>query len=379
MSRVVGRGGSRGDGALMRTLQVVARPNWALVAVVVVLGVIGVYNLQSTSTAAGTGIYLRQTWFLLVGVAVMAGVAAVDYRHLERHAPIFYAGMVLLLALVLVVGKEVNGSRRWFEIAGLGFQPSEPTKLAVILTLAALFNRQTRPGGYTLRDLVPIAAILVVPCFLILQEPDLGHTLMLVFIAFSMLTFERFERRTLMTLVVSAVIAVPVSWALVLRDYQKDRILTLLDGQADRLGSGWHAEQARTAVGSGQLLGKGHGEGTQVAGGFLPENHTDFVFANFSEEHGFVGAAVVVLLYLALVLIMLRVAATARDKFGTHVAIGVAALVFWQVVMNMGMVLSILPVTGVTLPLMSYGGTSVLTVLTGVGLVLNVSMRRMVF
>jgi rod shape determining protein RodA len=172
---------------------------------------------------------------------------------------------------------------------------------------------------------------------------------------------------------------VPVAWGFVLRDYQKDRILTLLDGKSDRLGSGWHATQARVAVGSGELFGKGHGQGTQVAGGFLPENHTDFVFANFAEEHGFLGAAVVVVLYLALVLAMLRVATMARDKFGTHVAIGVAALVFWQVVMNMGMVLNILPVTGVTLPLLSYGGTSVVTVMCGVGLVLNVSMRRMVF
>ncbi len=364
---------------MIRALQAVARPSWPLVVMVLGLGAIGIYNLQSTSTAAGTAIYLRQFWFLLAGAAMMGVVAAIDYRHLERHAPLFYIVMVLLLGLVLVIGKEVNGSRRWFDLGSLSFQPSEPTKLAVILMLASMFNRQTKPGGYTLRDLLPIAGLLALPCFLILQEPDLGHTLMLVFIAFSMLVFERFEKRTLMTLVVGALVAVPVAWAFVLHDYQKDRILTLLDEKADTLGTGWHANQALVAVGSGELTGKGHGQGTQVAGGFLPENHTDFVFANFAEEHGFIGAGLVVLLYMGLVVGMLRVATTARDKFGTHVAIGVAALVFWQVVMNVGMVLHLLPVTGVTLPLMSYGGTSVMTVMLGMGLVLNVSMRRMVF
>lgn len=366
---------------MSRTLQAAARPapSWPLVVLVLLLGAIGIYNLESTAAASDSEIHLRQLWFLLVGVGVMAGVAAIDYRHLERHAPLFYGAVVVLLALVLVVGREINGSRRWFGVFGFGVQPSELAKLAVILTLASWFNRQPRPAGYTARDLLPIGALLGVPMFLILQEPDLGHTLMVLFIGASMLSFERFQRRTLLTLALAGLVAVPVAWGFVLRDYQKDRILTLLDAQTDRLGTGWHARQARVAVGSGQLFGKGHGEGTQVAGGFLPENHTDFVFANFAEEHGFVGASAVLLLYLALILGVLRVATVARDKFGAHVAIGVAALFFWHVAMNMGMVLNILPVTGVTLPLMSYGGTSVLTVMAGMGLVLNVSMRRMVF
>ncbi|MCA9537469.1 MAG: rod shape-determining protein RodA [Myxococcales bacterium] len=352
------------------------RIDWTLIGLVVALGGISVFNLQSTSTATGSEVYLRHLYFLLLGLGVMAAVAAINYRNLQRFAPVFYGVVVLLLAMVLVVGKEVNGSRRWLDLGVVGFQPSELAKLAIILTLASWFQRVPRPAGYTLRDLVPMGLLLGIPMFLVLQEPDLGHTLMLMFIGGSMLAYERFERRALLTVVIFAVFFAPVMWKFVLRDYQKDRILTLLDGQADSLGAGWHARQARVAVGSGGLIGKGHRDGTQVAGGFLPENHTDFVFAHLAEEHGFAGAGLVLLLYLLLILSALRSAVRARDKFGGHVAVGVAAMFFWHVLMNIGMVLNLLPVTGVTLPLLSYGGTSALTVMAAIGLLLNIKLRR---
>lgn len=365
--------------AVSRQQSALGRIDWPLIAMVGLLATIGVVNLQSTSAAADTDIYLKQMYFMLIGCVVMVVVAAIDYRSLQRYTPIFYGAVVILLALVLVVGKEVNGSRRWFVFGGTSFQPSELAKLAVILMLATFFNQVRRPGGYSLQDLVPAGALLGIPMFLILQEPDLGHTLMLMFIGLSMLAFERFNRRALISLVVTAVLSLPLVWMFVLRGYQKDRILTLLDGSSDTLGSGWHSFQAKVAVGSGEFFGKGHGQGTQVAGGFLPENHTDFVFANFAEEHGFVGAAGVLLLYMAIILWALRIALLAREKFGGHVAVGVAALVFWQVVMNVGMVLNVLPVTGVTLPLMSYGGSSVLTVMASFGLLLNIRLRRTIF
>lgn len=364
---------------MTRAMAGVARLDWSLVVLVLLIGAVGVWNLQSTSMSTGSNIHLRQLYWLLLGGGVMVVTAAVDYRHLDRFSPFLYGFAVLMLALVLGIGKEVNGSRRWFDLGPASVQPSELSKLAVIAALASWFNRVPRPAGYTLRDLLPVAGILGVPMFLILQEPDLGHTLMLLFIGFSMLAYERFDRRALLTLITAALVAVPVMWRFVLRDYQKDRILTLLDGDVDRLGSGWHALQARVAVGSGGLFGKGHGMGTQVAGGFLPENHTDFVFANLSEEHGLVGAGLVLFLYLLLVLGALRVASNARDKFGGHVAVGVAALIFWQVFMNIGMVLNLLPVTGVTLPLLSYGGSSVLTVMVAIGLLVNINLRRTVF
>jgi len=215
--------------------------------------------------------------------------------------------------------------------------------------------------------------------FLVLQEPDLGHTMMLLFIGGTMVIFEKLKRRAFITIVISTLLVAPALWTFVLHDYQKNRVLTLLDSDADTLRTGWHARQARIAVGSGGFWGKGHGEGTQVAGGFLPENHTDFVFAHLAEEHGFFGGAAVLLLYFLLVLTALRAAARARDRFAAGVAVGVGALIFWHVLMNIGMVLNILPVTGVTLPLLSYGGTSALTVLVAIGLLLNIEVRRSMF
>ncbi len=357
----------------------VGRIDWRIVGLVVALGAVSVLNLHSTSSATGSTVYLSQLYWLSIGLGVMAAVASVEYRNLQRLAPVFWMVVVVLLALVLLVGKEVNGSRRWLDLGVVGFQPSELAKLAVILNLAAWFQKVPRPGGYTLRDLMPVGMLLGVPMLLILQEPDLGHTLMLFFIGCTMLAYERFERRALVTAIAIGLVAAPLVWTFVLRDYQKNRILTLLDSEADTLGAGWHARQSRVAVGSGGLVGKGHREGTQVAGGFLPENHTDFVFANLAEEQGFVGGALVLGLYLLLILGALQAASAARDKFGGHVAVGVAALIFWHVVMNLGMVLNLLPVTGVTLPLLSYGGTSVLTVMAAMGLLLNINLRRTVF
>ncbi len=357
----------------------IGRIDWLQILLVLALCAVSIYNLHSSARGTGRSYHIDQLWFMGIGLVLMAAVAAVDYRNLQRLVPLFYVGVVLSLVLVLIVGKVVNGSKRWLDLGFFGFQPSELAKLAVILTLAGWFQKNPRPGGYTLKDLVPVALLVGIPMFLIINEPDLGHTLMLLFISGSMLAYERFDRRALVGLLVMGLIAAPLMWQFGLRDYQRDRILTLVDGRADRLGSGWHAAQSRVAVGSGQLLGKGHGEGTQVAGGFLPESHTDFAFANLAEEQGFVGGLLLLGIYLGIILNALRSAAMARDRFGGHVCVGVAALIFWQVVMNMGMVLNLLPVTGVTLPLLSYGGTSVWTVMVAMGLLLNIHLRRTVF
>ena len=357
----------------------IARLDWPIIGLVLLLSIISVSNLYSTSMATGTNVYLVQMCWLGLGFVAMIVVALLDYRDLQRLTPAFYGVVVVLLALVLVFGKEVNGARRWLDLGFASFQPSEFAKIAVILALASWFQRSARPGGYAMRDLGPIALILGLPMFLILQEPDLGHTLMVLFIGLTMLSYERFERRTFLILLIIAVACAPLAWSFVLRDYQKERIMTLIDGKTDALGAGWHSRQARVAVGSGGLFGKGHAKGTQVAGGFLPENHTDFVFAHLAEEHGLVGAGLVLIIYLVLILMALASAARARDRFGGHAAVGIAGLLFWHVLMNVGMVLNLLPVTGVTLPLMSYGGTSVLTVMAAVGLLLNINLRRTMF
>jgi len=352
---------------------------WGVVLIVLALSAVSVVNLQSTGIGTDSRIHLVQLGWLGVGFGLMFVVAMIDVRIIRQLVPLFYVLVIIALALVLVIGKEVNGSRRWLDLGVAGFQPSELAKLAVILSLAGWFHRVGRPDGYGLSDLLPIAFLVGLPMFLVLQEPDLGHTMMLLFIGGTMVTFEKLQRKAFISIVLVAFLTAPALWTFVLHDYQKNRVLTLLDSDGDRLSTGWHARQARIAVGSGGLLGKGHGEGTQVAGGFLPENHTDFVFAHLSEEHGFLGGTAVLLLYFLLVLTALRAAARARDRFSAGVAVGVGALIFWHVLMNIGMVLNILPVTGVTLPLLSYGGTSALTVLVAIGLLLNIEVRRSMF
>jgi rod shape determining protein RodA len=361
---------------MKRPLVALGREGWLVIGLIFTLSLVSLINLQSTALAVGSETHLSQLNWLLLGAGIGGLIAVFDYRDLQRFAPFVYGACVVALAVVLVAGREVNGSKRWLELGIIGVQPSEFAKLGVIVALADWLRRRPRPSGYTLRDLGPVALLVGVPMFLVLQEPDLGQTLMIGFIGGTMMLYERFDRRSLVTLLLIGLVAVPAAWSFVLRDYQKDRILTLLDGQSDIHGAGWHARQARIAVGSGGFLGKGHHEGTQVAGGFLPETHTDFVFAHWSEEHGFAGAALVLMLYLALIIAALSIANTARDRFGRFAAVGVAALVFWHVMMNVGMVLNVLPVTGVTLPLMSYGGSSVLTVMCAIGLLLNINLRR---
>ncbi len=362
----------------MRIFETIKQLNWRILIVIGLLAAISLVNLSSTSLHSIRSAHTEQMVIFVIGFIGLFVTALVDYRTLQRWVIPFYCMVVIALILVLFIGKEINGARRWLSIGGVGFQPSEFAKLAIIMALASWFQRVPRPSGYTFKDLIPMGLMVGVPMFLVLREPDLGHTLMIGFIGLTMAFFERFERRTLLILIVIGLMALPIGWY-GLRDYQKDRILTLIDGRVDKLGAGWHALQAKIAVGSGGIVGKGHGNGTQVAGGFLPENHTDFVFAHWAEEHGFLGASCVLFLYLILILLCLRCSSRAKDRFGSAAAVGVAGLFFFHAVMNIGMVLNVLPVTGVTLPLMSYGGTSAVTILIATGLVLNIDLRRTVF
>ncbi len=356
-----------------------SRAHWTLLVVALSLCALSVYVLHGATGSAPEAVERSQLRWFGVGALVALVASQVEYHALKRLTPAFYVATLGALSLVLLIGKRVNGSQRWLDFGSFTVQPSEPAKLALILALASWIEAAPRPRGYSFGDLVPIAALLGLPMFLVFQEPDLGHTLMLLFIGASMMSYERLRRKTAVGGLILGLVGAPLAWLFLLKRYQKERILTLIDGQVDRLGAGWHARQAEVAVGSGGLLGKGHALGSQVAGGFLPENHTDFVFAKLAEEWGFLGASLTLALYLALILSILYTAYTARDHFGSLVCLGVGAMLFWHVVMNVGMVLNLLPVTGVTLPLMSYGGSSVVTTCLALGLVLNVHAQRHVF
>lgn len=358
-----------------------ARDNfdWTLfltAATLAVIGVINLYSATSVSRAALSDIYIQQVYWLVLGGIFATIVAVIDYRHYERLGYLLYGIGIVLLLLVFILGKDIRGSSRWIQIGSFGFQPSEFMKLFMIIALAKYLHDDPKTDERTLKDLLIPALLAAVPMILILKQPDLGTALILSLIFSTICLLTKIRWQSLVALAVSGGIAAPLLWSFVLKDYQKQRILVFLNPEANILGSGWHAHHARIAIGAGGWLGQGFMRGTQNQFLFLPDQHSDFPFAVFAEDWGFLGCTVLVGLYAFLVLWSVRIAATAKDRFGAVLAIGVGSLIFWHAFFNLGMVTGILPVVGVTLPLFSAGGSSVLTILIGIGLLMNVSMRR---
>ena len=352
---------------------------WHIAFLVLAVSALGVWNLASASRSAHAPVWISQLSWMGGGAALALALALVDYRRFMRGAYVFYALVVLLLVAVMLKGRVVMGARRWLTIGPVNLQPSELAKIAVTLALARWFHMDAgkRKNGYGLASLVVPAAITLVPAALILKQPDLGTALIVVAVGATMILFAKVRWQALV--VVGAVVAVGAFFAYPhLKPYQKKRVETFLNPEGDVLGAGYHATQSMIAVGSGQGVGKGWGQGTQTLLSFLPEQHTDFIFSVWAEEHGFVGCVLLLTLYYALVASALGIAGNARDRFGHFLAVGVTGMLFWHAFINMGMVTGILPVVGVTLPLMSYGGSSVIAVLMGIGLLTNVGMRRFV-
>lgn len=353
--------------------------DWTLFVTTAAIAVVGVVNLYSATSAAGLAlrdVYLQQIYWLTLGAGVAVLIAAIDYRHFERYGWVAYGAGLVLLVLVFLLGREIRGSQRWIPVGGFSLQPSELMKVCLIIALAKHLHNDPRTEGRTLKDLIIPGIILAAPLLLILAQPDLGTALLLVFIFATIMVLTHLKMRSLVTLVVSLAVSAPLTWQYLLKDYQRERLTSFLGPEDDLLDSGWHAHQAKVAIGSGGFTGKGFMQGTQNQHKFLPDQHTDFPFPVWAEEQGLLGSLFLLGLYLLLILWALKIASDAKDRFGAVVAVGVAALIFWQTVINLGMVCGLLPVVGITLPLFSYGGSSVLTIMIGIGLLMNISMRR---
>jgi rod shape determining protein RodA len=353
--------------------------DWALflaAAALAVIGVINLYSATSVARAAFSEVYIQQVYWLVFGGILAAVIAAIDYRHYERLGYAIYAFGIVLLLLVFILGREVRGSSRWIYIGSFSFQPSEFMKLFLIIALAKFLHNDPKSEGRALKDLIVPALITALPVGLILLQPDLGTGLILVLIFASVCALSRIQRKSLLYLLGAFVILAPVFWQYGMKGYQSTRINAWLNPDENVLSFNWDPHHARIAIGNGGVTGQGFMKGTQNQFLFLHEQHSDFPFPVFAEDWGFLGSLALVALYGFLVLWAIRVAATAKDRFGAVLAIGVGALIFWHAIFNLGMVTGLLPVVGVTLPLFSYGGSSVLTVLIGIGLLMNVSMRR---
>ncbi len=346
--------------------------DWLLVALAALLIGAGLLTLGSLVPR----LLMRQLAWLGIGIVGVLVVISIDYRILARWTYVAYAAGLVALAAVLVFGRAAQGARRWLAIGPLTLQPSELFKLVLIATVATyLAGREEHRAGW---DRVAVPLCLVAPAFLlIVKQPDLGTALVLMPVVMALLFVGGARRRDLAILAGVGLAAAPAFW-FVLRDYQRERLLVYLDPFRDPLGSAWNVIQAKITIGSGQLLGKGLFGGTQSRLAFLPERHTDFIFAAFAESWGFVGAVLLLAVYGLLAMRGLEVAATARDSLGSLLATGATVLLVSQALVNIGMVTGLLPVVGIPLPMVSYGGSALLTALGAVALIENVRMRRFV-
>lgn len=342
------------------------------------IGLVAVYSATHAKQieAAGSpyGFLFRQSISATIGLIALTLMLQFDYRYLERLARPFYYGSLGMLALVLVLGHSAKGAQAWFRIGPLSFEPSELVKVAVILSLARFLDK--REDIHRWKGLLAAFLHVGAPMALILLQPDLGTALVFGGILFAMVYVAGAQPKHLLTILLTgAILAVPV-YFFALKPYQQARIMTLVNPYADPTGNGYNVIQSMIAVGSGRLLGKGLFGGTQTQLNFVPEHHTDFIFSVIGEEAGFLGSILVLFLYYYVFRRGLAAVAEAKDRFGMLLATGVVAMLFSHVLINIGMNVGVMPVTGIPLPFLSYGGSALIAHLTGVGLVASVYMRR---
>jgi rod shape determining protein RodA len=356
--------------------------DWGLLGLILLIGLLGLVTLYSAVTSATPTpqktLYFKQMIWYGAGMTGMVFSFSINYKSLYRWSPAIYAVCILLLIYVLIMGKYIGGARRWLILGPVSIQPSELIKIAVIISLARYYSKHANPRGFTLSELLTPLMLTIIPFMLIVKQPDLGTAMVVVLIAGAMTVFVKIERRSLLCIITTCTITGPLVWFL-LKGYQKKRILTFINPDRDPLGAGYHIIQSKIAIGSGMIFGKGFLKGTQNALSFLPEQHTDFIFSVLAEEWGFVGSVFILFLFLVLIIWGLNIAYRCRDPFGTILAVGATAMIFWQVFINIGMAMGLMPIVGVTLPFISYGGSSIVSIMICVGLLMSISMRRFLF
>jgi rod shape determining protein RodA len=355
--------------------------DWTLLAIVAAISTIGVFEIYSSTHASGmAGMQWKQLMWIGIGVVGMFVVSRIDYHTLLDQAPVLYVFGIVSLLVVLVIGLSRLGAKRWIPLfGGFDLQVSEIMKLIIIIALARYLS-EVHTDRLTLQDLAKIALLTIVPVGLILKQPDLGTAMVLVPVALVGAFLAGIEWKHAAIGLLALVILIPVAWGMRthLKPYQQQRIQTFLHPEEDQRGAGYQILQSQIAVGSGGFWGKGFGKGSQNQLGFVPVRYSDFILAALAEEQGFIGVCVVLLLYLGLILRLVDNAQKAKDKAGMYVVMGVTAILGFHVLVNSAMVIGYMPVTGIPLPLMSYGGSATAFVFLSLGLVMNVRMRRFV-
>lgn len=354
---------------------------WIPLILEVILLTIGMFNLSSATAVddKSLGLWKNQLISIGLGTVVTLVVLFPHYSFLSRLAYLIYLGNVGLLLAVLAVGKASLGAKRWISLGGFSLQPSELMKVSMVIFLAKFFENRNTANGLGIKELILPSIFVLIPVALIIVQPDLGTAMIIMLVYASILMFLRIKPKVLISLIVLGAISLPVVYNYGLKPYQRQRIITFIDPMSDPKGAGYNSIQSMIAVGSGQLWGKGWKKGTQAHLNFLPEHHTDFIFSVFSEEWGFIGCSVLLMLYSIFLMSGLSVAYQSNDKFASVLAFGVVSIFFWHVFVNMGMVMGMLPIVGVPLPFMSYGGSALLTAMSGVAILVNIANKKYMF
>jgi rod shape determining protein RodA len=353
--------------------------DWVMLIAVLLIAAMGLVNLYSATyagKAAGTPVFLRQLFFFCAGFSFIIIIHLFDYRLLLKWNYPLYGLVVGLLLAALFLGDSIAGTQRWINLGFFRLQPSEPAKLMLVISLASYYYRKDTGSSFTIKELPVPMALTGVLFLLVLKQPDLGTALMFIAIFVSMTLFVKLKRSTIGIIFGTCAAAIPIGWKFFLKPYQRQRLETFLNPESDPTNSGYHIMQSKIAVGSGLKFGKGYLKGTQGHLHFLPERHTDFAFSVWAEEWGFAGSLFFLAVYFFMILWGLNVCVVSRDKFGVILAFGIVSLIFWQAIINLLMVMGLLPVVGIPLPMFSYGGSSLMTTLLGIGLLMNIRMRK---
>ena len=360
--------------------RIVSSFDWTILILTLIISSVGIVFIYSAMHGVASDslkkLYIKQIIWVSYGLACLLIVLLFDYRHLAKFSYLIYFFLLILLAFVLLFGKKVSGAQRWLTIGNFTFQVSEMAKIILIITLAKYFEGGKLIGDYKLKNFIIPGILTTIPFILIVKQPDLGTSMVLLFILFVMILIVETHPKTLLLIIGTSILILPLSWFF-LKDYQKERLLTLIDPNIDPLGSGYHILQSRIAIGSGGFWGKGLMAGTQSRLHFLPEQHTDFIFSVLAEEMGFVGSCVLLILYLLFFIRALDLISKVKDRFGMLLGLGIISTLFFYVVFNLGMTIGLFPVVGIPLPLVSYGGSSIVSTYIAIGIILNIGMRRL--
>lgn len=362
--------------------RIVKNFDWITLTIILILSVAGILTIYSATRSPITneipGFYTKQIYWLVISLIALVAVTGFDYNWLRRFSYPLYGIGVFLLLIVLIIGKTGMGAQRWLNLGFLSFQPSEVFKVFLVLALSRYLEEIN-----TQLDIMELLKILftlaLLPFLLIFKQPDLGTSAIVLMVFFALVAIKGLEKKAATLIIIIGIISIPflgnIMWEN-LKAYQKNRIVAFMEPEVDPSGIGYHINQSKIAIGSGKLFGKGYLKGTQGPFRFLPEKHTDFIYAVLAEEWGFIGSFLILLLYFALILRGLDTARKAKDEFGRLVAIGITTIFGIHFFVNIGMTMGIMPVVGIPLPFMSYGGTALLTNFIAAGILINVRARR---